>query len=193
MLAPTVMPGIASLQANANATFTATITAISEPREVTTSRGTSKVADATLQDETGTTTLTLWGEDITKYKTGQKLQITDAWVKDFNTAATAVHKLKPPNPVVADAQFLIEQSIQSYIQTAGFWNIAGQLRLQANGERDKKKNKALNDKVGTILLQADSLRRQHGDLLYQRGATELTNLNIEYGLQKPQPQSTPTQ
>ena len=83
MLAPTVMPGIASLQANANATFTATITAISEPREVTTSRGTSKVADATLQDETGTTTLTLWGDDITKYKTGQKLQITDAWVKDF--------------------------------------------------------------------------------------------------------------
>ena len=77
------MPGIATLRANANATFTATITAISEPREVTTARGPSKVADATLQDETGTTTLTLWGDDISKYKVGQKLQITDGWVKDF--------------------------------------------------------------------------------------------------------------
>jgi replication factor A1 len=77
------MPGIATLRANSNATFTATIAAISEPREVTTSRGPSRVADATLQDETGTTTLTLWGDDIQKYKVGQKLQITDGWVKDF--------------------------------------------------------------------------------------------------------------
>lgn len=82
-LAPLVMPGIASLRANANATFTATITAISEAREVTTSRGPSRVADATLQDETGTTTLTLWGDDIAKYKVGQKIQVTDGWVKDF--------------------------------------------------------------------------------------------------------------
>jgi len=77
------MPGIATLRANSNATFTATITAVSAPREVTTSRGTSKVADATLQDETGTTTLTLWGDDVQKYTVGQKVQITDGWVKDF--------------------------------------------------------------------------------------------------------------
>ncbi|HTS32335.1 MAG TPA: OB-fold nucleic acid binding domain-containing protein [Thermoplasmata archaeon] len=77
------MPGISSLRANANATFTATITAISEARDVTTSRGPSRVADATLQDETGTTTLTLWGDDIPKYKVGQKVTVTDGWVKDF--------------------------------------------------------------------------------------------------------------
>jgi replication factor A1 len=77
------MGDIASIRANQNATFTAEITAISEPREVTTSRGTSSVADATLKDATGTTTLTLWGEDITKYKVGTKIQITDGWVKDF--------------------------------------------------------------------------------------------------------------
>ena len=41
------------------------------------------MADATLQDATGTTTLTLWGDDITKYKVGAKIQITDGWVKDF--------------------------------------------------------------------------------------------------------------
>jgi replication factor A1 len=77
------MAGIASVRANQNATFTATITAISTPREVTTSRGASTVADATLQDETGTISMTLWGEDIAKYKVGTKIQVTDGWVKDF--------------------------------------------------------------------------------------------------------------
>ena len=77
------MGDIASIRANQNATFSAEITAISPPREVTTSRGTSSVADATLKDATGTTTLTLWGEDITKYKVGSKIEITDGWVKDF--------------------------------------------------------------------------------------------------------------
>lgn len=77
------MPGIASLRANQNATIEATITAISPVRDVTTSRGPSQVADATLQDETGTITLTLWGEDTKKYTVGQKVKITDGWVKDF--------------------------------------------------------------------------------------------------------------
>jgi len=77
------MAGIASLQANQNATIDATITAISAVRDVTTSRGASQVADATLQDETGTITLTLWGEDTKRYSVGQKIRITDGWVKDF--------------------------------------------------------------------------------------------------------------
>jgi replication factor A1 len=77
------MSGIATLRPNANANFTATITAVSAPRQVTTSRGASQVADATLQDETGTTTLSLWGDDIQKYSVGQKIQVTDGWVKDF--------------------------------------------------------------------------------------------------------------
>lgn len=77
------MPGIASLRANSNANIDATITAISPPRDVTTSRGATQVADATLQDETGTITLTLWGEDVKKYTVGQKVHITDGWVKDF--------------------------------------------------------------------------------------------------------------
>jgi replication factor A1 len=77
------MPGIATLRANSNATIEATITAISAVRDVTTSRGPSKVADATLQDDTGTITLTLWGDDVSRYSVGQKVKITDGWVKDF--------------------------------------------------------------------------------------------------------------
>ena len=77
------MPGIASLRANSNATIDATITAISPVRDVSTSRGPSQVADATLQDETGTITLTLWGEDTKKYTVGQKVRISDGWVKEY--------------------------------------------------------------------------------------------------------------
>ena len=77
------MPGIVTLRANANATVEGTITAISPVREVTTMRGPARVADATLQDETGTITLTLWGDDAGRYSVGQKVKVTDGWVKDF--------------------------------------------------------------------------------------------------------------
>jgi replication factor A1 len=77
------MAPIAALKANQNATIDATITAISPSRNVTTARGPSVVADATLQDETGTIVLTLWGDDTTRYSVGQKIRITDGWVKDF--------------------------------------------------------------------------------------------------------------
>jgi replication factor A1 len=77
------MPGIGTLRANSNANIEATITAISPVRDVTTARGPTKVADATLKDETGTITLTLWGPDTSKYAVGQKVKITDGWVKDY--------------------------------------------------------------------------------------------------------------
>ncbi len=77
------MSGISELRANSNANIEATITAVSPVRDVSTSRGPSRVADATLQDATGTITLTLWGDDITRYSVGQKVKITDGWVKDF--------------------------------------------------------------------------------------------------------------
>jgi replication factor A1 len=77
------MPGISTLRPNANASIEATITAISPARHVVTSRGPSDVADATLTDETGSITFTLWGADTTKYKVGQKVKISDGWVKDY--------------------------------------------------------------------------------------------------------------
>ncbi len=77
------MAPISSLRVNASASIEATITAVSPVRDVVTARGPSQVADATLQDETGTITLTLWGDDTKKYAIGQKIRITDGWVKDF--------------------------------------------------------------------------------------------------------------
>ena len=77
------MASISGLKANTNATIEATITAISPVRDVTTSRGPAQVADATLKDDSGSITLTLWGEDTRRYSVGQRVQITDGWVKDY--------------------------------------------------------------------------------------------------------------
>ncbi len=77
------MAPIASLKANSNANLEAKITAISPVRQVTTMRGPSQVADATLEDESGTVTLTLWGPDATRFKEGQKVRIVDGWVKEY--------------------------------------------------------------------------------------------------------------
>jgi replication factor A1 len=77
------MARISSLQPNSTADLEATITAISPARQVQTFRGPSQVAEATLQDESGTVTLTLWGPDITRYQPGQKVRITGGWVKQY--------------------------------------------------------------------------------------------------------------
>lgn len=77
------MSGIAELRPNSNATIDGTIISLSPVRDVTTSRGPAQVADATLQDATGTITLTLWGDDTKRFSVGQKIRISDGWVKDF--------------------------------------------------------------------------------------------------------------
>ncbi len=77
------MVGIATLQANANANVEGKITAISPIRQVNSMRGPSQVADATLQDESGSIGLTLWGADATKYQVGQRIKVVDGWVKEY--------------------------------------------------------------------------------------------------------------
>jgi hypothetical protein len=114
------------------------------------------------------------------------LKVTELWEKDFRTASGAIAKLKTPNQVVADAQFLIGQGVDSYIRVVRLWNLAAQIRALADAEKDTKKKKALNDKVQVVLLQADDLRKQNAETLYARGAKLLTDLNVEYGLQKRQ-------
>jgi len=122
------------------------------------------------------------------------IALANQWETDFRASADAVGKLKTPNDVIADGQFLIQQSITSYVEVARLWNLAGQLRQIADAEKDKKKKSALNDRVQVLMIEADGLRKQHADLLYQQGAKKITDLNVEYGLQKaPSSSSTPSQ
>jgi hypothetical protein len=76
-------PGISSLRPNTNASFEATVAAVAPVRQVVTSRGPAEVADATLQDETGSVKLSLWGAQIAKVRPGQRVRLAGAWVREY--------------------------------------------------------------------------------------------------------------
>lgn len=60
------------------------ITAKDEPREVTTRYGKkTRVANATLKDDSGEILLSLWGDDIEKVNVGDKIKIENGWVSEF--------------------------------------------------------------------------------------------------------------
>jgi len=61
-----------------------TVTEISEPREVMTKFGeTSRVATAILSDDSGSTKLTLWNDDIAKVSANSTVQIENGYVTTF--------------------------------------------------------------------------------------------------------------
>lgn len=68
-----------------NATIeVAEVITIEEPRDVLTRFGKkTRVASATIKDESGEITLSLWGEDITKVAIGDKIKIENGWVSEF--------------------------------------------------------------------------------------------------------------
>jgi len=56
---------------------------ISEPRRVSTRYGQRSVADATLQDETGSIKLSLWEEKIDSVNIRDKVKVSGAYVTEF--------------------------------------------------------------------------------------------------------------
>ena len=63
----------------------AKVTDVAQPRTVQSRfNGESyKVAVATIQDETGTTKLTLWNEQIDQVSAGQKVKVSNGYVTSF--------------------------------------------------------------------------------------------------------------
>jgi replication factor A1 len=59
------------------------ITEISDTRDVQTKYGRRTVADATLEDETGSISLSLWEEQIDSVSVGDKVSISGAFVTQF--------------------------------------------------------------------------------------------------------------
>ena len=67
-----------------NVNVTAEVTAIEEPREVVTKFGKkTRVANATIKDDSGEITLTLWGDDIDTVSIGDTVTIENGWVSEF--------------------------------------------------------------------------------------------------------------
>ena len=60
-----------------------TIKEIEEPRTFNKFGRELRVANAVLEDDSGTIKLTLWNDDIDKYKQGDKVKITNGYVNEF--------------------------------------------------------------------------------------------------------------
>ncbi len=78
---------IADLRPGANGSIEGEVVSIEPTREVRTKFGKLiRVANASVSDESGQVTVTLWEKDIDKVSIGDKIRITDGWVSEFKGA-----------------------------------------------------------------------------------------------------------
>jgi replication factor A1 len=56
---------------------------IEQPRDITTRFGQTRVANATIEDETGQFSLVLWGDEVDKVMAGQNIQIENGYIREF--------------------------------------------------------------------------------------------------------------
>ncbi len=76
---------ISELKAGAtNVSVEATVVEKAEPREVVTKYGKRlSVANITIKDDTGSVSMSLWGDDIGTVNVGDKIKITGGYVSEF--------------------------------------------------------------------------------------------------------------
>jgi ssDNA-binding replication factor A large subunit len=60
------------------------VTEISEPRQVQTKYGLKNVADANVQDDSGSIKLSLWGDQISSVKVGDSVEINGGYIKEWS-------------------------------------------------------------------------------------------------------------
>jgi replication factor A1 len=67
-----------------NVSVTGKVDSVGEPRTVNLKAGgTNTVADARISDETGSTKLSLWGDDINKIQPGDTVSIENGYINTF--------------------------------------------------------------------------------------------------------------
>jgi replication factor A1 len=67
-----------------NVSVTGKIDSLGDPRTVNLkSGGTNTVADAIISDESGSTKLSLWGEDINKIQPGDRITVENGYINTF--------------------------------------------------------------------------------------------------------------
>ncbi|MCI4329347.1 MAG: OB-fold nucleic acid binding domain-containing protein [Thermoplasmata archaeon] len=75
---------ISSLRPSQSATIEATVTMLEAIREIDTRDGTKKkVRNGKVKDATGEIALVLWGSEVEMVVEGDKVRISDGWVKDY--------------------------------------------------------------------------------------------------------------
>lgn len=67
-----------------NVSVTAKVDSVGQPRTVNLKAGgTNTVADAIISDESGSIKLSLWGDDIDKIQTGDKISVENGYINTF--------------------------------------------------------------------------------------------------------------
>lgn len=64
----------------------ATVIEKGEPKEITTRYGRTKIANATIEDDSGSITLVLWGDDTEKLEEGNKIRIENGYVREWSNS-----------------------------------------------------------------------------------------------------------
>jgi len=78
------MDRIADLRPGMNASIEGEVISIEQSREVRTKFGKLiRVANATIQDDSGQIIVTLWDKDIDRVSIGDRIKIENGWVSDF--------------------------------------------------------------------------------------------------------------
>ena len=113
----------------------------------------------------------------------QFLDLSALWEKDFGKAKDNVTALKPPNDVARKAQALIVDGLDGYVGVARLYNVAAQMKQNAEAEKDTAKKKQWDDKV-QVLLQHALEWRQRADTVYTTGQCELDLLKDRYSVEK---------
>ena len=70
------------------------------------------------------------------------------------------------------------------------YNLAGQVKLLADVEKDPKQKAELNNKVQVIIQHASEWRTDRADEVFKVGAQKLTDLLLRYHVIQPQPAQT---
>lgn len=67
-----------------NVSVTAKVDSVGQPRTVNLKAGgTNTVADAIISDDSGSIKLSLWGDDITKIQTGDRISVENGYINTF--------------------------------------------------------------------------------------------------------------
>lgn len=64
-------------------TLTGEVVSVEEPREFTNFRGSGRVSNAVLKDDTGEAKLTLWNEQVDQITEGSTITIENGWCKEY--------------------------------------------------------------------------------------------------------------
>jgi hypothetical protein len=112
----------------------------------------------------------------------QFLDLSAIWEADFKKAKENVDGLKPPNDVAEESQKLIVEGLDGYIGVARLYNVAAQMKQNAEAEKDAAKQRLWNDKVQVMLQHALEFR-QRADRVYTIGQGKFDDLKDRYSVE----------